>query len=87
MQPAYSTSLGAAYVGDSRDLLRELPDDSVNLVVTSPPFALQRKKAYGNAEQHEYVDWLAEFAEELEAGEYTTAPDVYGPGLVRVGDL
>lgn len=32
-------------------------------------------------------DWLAEFAEELEAGEYTTAPDAYGPGLVRVDDL
>jgi site-specific DNA-methyltransferase (cytosine-N4-specific) len=31
-------------------------------VITSPPFALQRKKEYGNREQHEYVDWLAEFA-------------------------
>ena len=61
MTPTYSTRLGAAYVGDSRDLLRSLPDDSVNLVVTSPPFALLRKKEYGNAEQHEYVDWLAEF--------------------------
>ena len=61
MKPAYSTALGAAYVGDSRELLRQLPDDSINLVMTSPPFALQRKKAYGNAEQHEYVDWLAEF--------------------------
>jgi len=61
MEPAYSTDLGSAFVGDSRDLLRQLPDNSVNLVMTSPPFALQRKKAYGNAEQHEYVDWLAEF--------------------------
>ncbi len=61
MKPAYSTALGSAFVGDSRELLRQLPDDSVNLVMTSPPFALQRKKAYGNAEQHEYVDWLAEF--------------------------
>jgi site-specific DNA-methyltransferase (cytosine-N4-specific) len=39
-----------------------LPDDSVNLVVTSPPFALQRQKEYGNVEQHEYIDWLTEFA-------------------------
>lgn len=31
--------------------------------MTSPPFALQRKKEYGNKEQHEYVEWLAEFAE------------------------
>lgn len=59
--PAYTTALGAAYAGDSRALLRELPDASVNLVVTSPPFALQRQKAYGNKDQHEYIDWLVEF--------------------------
>lgn len=61
MIPAYKTSLGSAFVGDSRELLQQLPDDSVNLVVTSPPFALLRKKAYGNEDQAEYVDWLAEF--------------------------
>lgn len=63
MKPTYTTDLGAAYVGDSRELLRELDDDSLNLVMTSPPFALLRKKEYGNKEQHEYVDWLAEFGE------------------------
>jgi hypothetical protein len=60
--PAYFTSEGAAYIGDSRELLEELPDGSVNLVLTSPPFALQRKKEYGNLDQHEYVDWFLEFA-------------------------
>jgi DNA modification methylase len=59
--PAYSTKLGAAYIGDSRELLAKLPDDSISLVMTSPPFALQRVKAYGNRSQDEYVDWLAEF--------------------------
>jgi site-specific DNA-methyltransferase (cytosine-N4-specific) len=58
---AYTTESGAAFCGDSRELLAALPDDSVNLVMTSPPFALQRQKAYGNKEQHEYVDWLKEF--------------------------
>lgn len=61
--PAYLTEYGAAYCGDSRELLQQLPDDSVNLVLSSPPFALQRKKEYGNKEQHEYIDWLVEFAE------------------------
>jgi len=61
-QAAYVTAEGAAYCGDSLDLLRQLPDDSVQLVMTSPPFALQRQKEYGNKEQHEYIDWLAEFA-------------------------
>jgi len=62
IEPAYFTHKGAAYRSDSLELLGKLPDSSVNLVVTSPPFALQRKKEYGNKEQHEYVDWLTEFA-------------------------
>lgn len=60
-RPAYSTQLGAAYVGDSLKFLAELPDNSVSLVMTSPPFALQRQKEYGNLDQSEYVDWLLEF--------------------------
>src|SRR4051794_3840699 len=60
--PSYTTAWGAAYCGDAQELLAELPDASINLVITSPPFALQRQKAYGNKEQHEYVDWLAGFA-------------------------
>lgn len=59
--PAYKTPTGAAYVGDSRLLLAEIPDDSVQLCMTSPPFALQRVKSYGNKDQAEYVDWLMEF--------------------------
>ncbi|MCI0419324.1 MAG: site-specific DNA-methyltransferase [Acidobacteria bacterium] len=62
-RPAYETDYGAAYCGDSRDLLKQLHDESISLVITSPPFALQRKKDYGNKDQHEYVDWLAEFGE------------------------
>jgi len=60
--PAYYTSKGAMYAGDSLKLLSGLADDSVQLVMTSPPFALQRKKAYGNLEQSEYVDWFLQFA-------------------------
>jgi site-specific DNA-methyltransferase (cytosine-N4-specific) len=48
-------------VGDSLRLLADLPDNSVNLVITSPPFALQRQKEYGNHDQADYVDWLAQF--------------------------
>ena len=42
--------------------MTQLPDDSVNLVITSPPFALQRQKEYGNADQDDYVEWLSNFA-------------------------
>jgi DNA modification methylase len=65
VSPAYTTDLGAAYCGDSLELLVGLPNQSINLVVTSPPFALQRQKAYGNKDQAEYIDWLVRFAKQV----------------------
>lgn len=59
---AYSTNLGKAYLGDSLNLLDILENHSINLVITSPPFALQRQKEYGNRSQEDYIDWLTEFA-------------------------
>jgi DNA modification methylase len=63
---AYTTTHGAAYCGDSLELLARLPDESVHLVLTSPPFALQRQKAYGNKDQAEYIDWLTQFAKQVQ---------------------
>jgi DNA modification methylase len=65
VEPAYETGFGEMYQGDSLDLLRRLPDRSVNLVVTSPPYALHFKKEYGNVNKSEYVDWLQSFATEI----------------------
>ena len=62
LQAAYTTKNGSAYCGDSRELLKHLPDNSLDLVMTSPPFALQRQKAYGNRDQVDYLDWMIEFA-------------------------
>jgi DNA modification methylase len=63
--PAYTTPLGRAYHADALDVLRQLPDDSIALVLTSPPFALKRQKAYGNVAPGEYVEWLWPFAVEI----------------------
>jgi len=67
LAPVYTTQFGTAFCGNSIDLLKHLPDSSVNLVVTSPPFALQREKEYtdrsGNKTQADYVDWLGSFGE------------------------
>lgn len=60
--PFYQERLGAAYLGDSFDLIRGVADSSVNLILTSPPFALTRKKAYGNEASGEYVEWFLRFA-------------------------
>lgn len=58
----YFSSLGEMILGDSLNILANMDDNSIDLVVTSPPFALQRKKEYGNKEQYEYVEWLSQFA-------------------------
>jgi site-specific DNA-methyltransferase (cytosine-N4-specific) len=61
-EPIYCTDRGVQICGDSRDVLSQLPADSVDLIVTSPPFALLREKSYGNESQTEYVQWLLGFA-------------------------
>ena len=58
----YETSHGAAYLGDSVELMRELPDHSVDVICTSPPFALLRQKKYGNVSANDYVEWFLPFA-------------------------
>jgi DNA modification methylase len=64
-EPLYKTELGAAYLGESLEALRASPAKSVNLIMTSPPYALHFKKAYGNVSKGEYVKWFLEFAVEM----------------------
>lgn len=55
-----------AFVGDSLDLMRgEIADSSIDLIMTSPPFGLVRKKTYGNVDAHEYVEWFRPFGAEF----------------------
>lgn len=62
---AYATSRGHCFQADALTILRQLPDHSVNLVLTSPPYALRRKKAYGNVLAPDYLQWFMPFAEEI----------------------
>lgn len=61
----YQTALGQAYLGDSLEFLPGIASDSVDLILTSPPFALKRKKEYGNEDEDKYVDWFMGFAGQL----------------------
>jgi len=63
--PYYSTELGESFLANSLDIFKELPDDSVNLILTSPPFALTRQKEYGNKPETEYIEWFLKFAKEF----------------------
>lgn len=65
LTPAYTTRSGRAYHADALDVLRDVPDGSVALIMTSPPFALRRQKAYGNVTPAEYIAWFLPFAREF----------------------
>jgi len=51
--------------GNCTDILSNLENDSVDLIVTSPPYADQRKNTYGGIKVSEYVDWFMPISEEL----------------------
>lgn len=61
----YRTPMGGAYLGDSIQFMKQIPNESVDLILTSPPFALKRKKEYGNEDEDKYVDWFMSFASDL----------------------
>ncbi len=64
-QPYYSTKFGRAYLGDGLDVLSQLPAESVDLIVTSPPFPLtfRKKKPYTSVGEDGFVGWFLPYAE------------------------
>ncbi len=64
---SYRTTLGRSILGKAEDVLDSDPygkdlKKNVDLIFTSPPFPLNRKKRYGNEQGEAYVKWLAAFA-------------------------
>lgn len=61
---AHATSFGKIYQGNSLAYMNShAAPDSVDLILTSPPFGLVRKKSYGNEDADAYCDWFRPFAE------------------------
>ena len=59
----HATNAGEIHCADSLDLMRDqLEERSANLILTSPPFALIKKKRYGNVDAGKYLDWFRPFA-------------------------
>ena len=52
-------------LGDSKKILKTLPDNSVDLIFTSPPYADQRKTTYGGIHPDKYVEWFLPISKEL----------------------
>ena len=53
------------FLGDSKEQLKLLPDNSVDLIMTSPPYADQRKSTYGGIHPDKYVEWFLPISEQL----------------------
>jgi site-specific DNA-methyltransferase (adenine-specific) len=53
------------YLGDSKEVIKRIPDNSVDLIFTSPPYADQRKSTYGGIHPDKYVDWFLPLSKEL----------------------
>ena len=53
------------FQADCLDILPKLKDRSVDLIVTSPPYADQRKETYGGVHPDKYVEWFLPIAAEL----------------------
>jgi DNA modification methylase len=51
--------------GDCLDELKKIEDNSIDLIITSPPYADQRKKTYGGIQPSKYVEWFSPISEEL----------------------
>ncbi|MBL8060749.1 MAG: site-specific DNA-methyltransferase [Chthonomonas sp.] len=64
--PSYRTELGMMVQGKSEEVIQtaefEKLRGKVQLIFTSPPFPLNRKKKYGNLQGEEYLNWIASFA-------------------------
>lgn len=51
--------------GDSRSVLKDLADNSIDLIITSPPYADSRSNTYGGIKPDDYVDWFLPITAEL----------------------
>jgi len=52
-------------LGDCKEVLKTLPENSIDLIFTSPPYADQRKSTYGGIHPDKYADWFLPISEEL----------------------
>jgi site-specific DNA-methyltransferase (adenine-specific) len=53
------------FLGDCKDILTQLPDNSIDLIFTSPPYADQRKNTYGGIHPCDYVNWFLPISKDL----------------------
>src|SRR5205823_2778069 len=65
--PAMAVPLPSTEIchGDCAQLLADRPDDSFDLIFTSPPYADRRAKTYGGIKPEKYVEWFLPRSEQM----------------------
>jgi len=82
----FTTDLGTALLAEAETAVQFIQDESIHLILTSPPYPLITQKAYGNRDPRAYVDWLTELAASwkqklADAGSLViNLADVFNPG-------
>lgn len=61
----HTTKYGKIFNGDSYQFISNLNANSVDLIITSPPFGLVREKEYGNVPADEYINWFKPYANQF----------------------
>ena len=51
--------------GSCKEVLKTIEDNTIDLIVTSPPYADRRKHTYGGIEPKKYVEWFLPISKEL----------------------
>ena len=57
--------LNKIYNEDCLETMTRLPDNSVDLIFTSPPYADRRKSTYGGVKEEEYIEWFLPIANQI----------------------
>lgn len=52
-------------LGDCFELMKNIPDNTIDMVFTSPPYAERRKTTYGGIPENDYVDWFLPIGAEI----------------------
>jgi site-specific DNA-methyltransferase (adenine-specific)/site-specific DNA-methyltransferase (cytosine-N4-specific) len=53
------------FLGDCKEILKSIEENSIDLIFTSPPYADQRKNTYGGIHPDKYVEWFLPISKEL----------------------
>lgn len=61
----YKKTNAEFYLGNSIEILKNIPSNSVDLIITSPPYSDQRKGSYGGIHPDKYVEWFLPISDEL----------------------